>query len=74
MFDQLEISQTFFENWLVLRMLGIRDCVPLKLRRSIITFITIKHHLNGGGLRLDVQYMYCISSASKEEWCKYLSV
>ena len=29
MFDQLEIPHKFFQNWIVLRMLGIRDCVPL---------------------------------------------
>ena len=34
MFDQLEIPHKFFQNWIVLRMLGIRDCVPL-LRTSI---------------------------------------
>ena len=29
MFDQLEIPHKFFQVWIVLRMLGIRDCVPL---------------------------------------------
>ena len=31
MFDELEIPHKFFQNWIVLRMLGIRDCVPLIL-------------------------------------------
>ena len=38
MFDQLEIPHKFFQNWIVLRMLGIRDCVPL----NEISFI-VKH-------------------------------
>ena len=29
MFDQLEIPHKFFQNWIVLRIFGIRDCVPL---------------------------------------------
>ena len=28
MFDQLEIPHKIFQNWIVLHMLGIRDCVP----------------------------------------------
>ena len=31
MFNQLEIPHKFFQNWIVLRMLGIRDCVPLRV-------------------------------------------
>ena len=31
MLDQLEIPHKVFQNWIVLRMLGIRDCMPLKL-------------------------------------------
>ena len=30
MFDQLEIPHKFFQYWIVLRMLGYRDCVPLR--------------------------------------------
>ena len=30
LFDQLEIPHKFFQNWIVFRMLGIRDCVPLR--------------------------------------------
>ena len=30
MFDQLEIPHKFFQNWIVLHMLDICDCVPLK--------------------------------------------
>ena len=32
MFDQLEIPHKFFQNWIVLRMLGIRNCVRLSNR------------------------------------------
>ena len=34
MFDQLEIPHKFFQNWIVLRMLGIRDCVPLRRSKT----------------------------------------
>ena len=39
MFDQLEIPHKFFQKWIVLRMLGIRDCVLLNNMQFVNYFL-----------------------------------
>ena len=41
MFDQLEIPHKFFQNWIILRMLGIRDCVPLTDENNTIGSLSL---------------------------------
>ena len=45
MFDQLEIPHKFFPNWIVLRMLGIRDCVPLNSKDNLKIANSVKLEL-----------------------------
>ena len=42
MFDRLEIPHKFFQNWIILCMLGIRDCVPL-MTALLYAFIFSDH-------------------------------
>ena len=44
MFDQLEIPPKFFQNLIVLRMLGIRNCVPLRWYAINVMDFKIRYH------------------------------
>ena len=66
MFNQLEIPHKFFQNWIVLRMLGIRDCVLL------ITENGIQHSLCHTVFVLCLHSLFFMSQIRSDVWKNFV--